>query len=123
MAQPARLTSDLLVRKGQALPASGYIQPAIRLAEISTHGGASDRAQRPAPLPGTTLALAGGGSDRTERPVCLTLRLDPGRHSRLRIFAARRGESAQKVLISALDAYLAACGADCACMRGAAKDG
>ena len=120
MAQPARLTSDLLVRKGQALPASGYVQPAIRLAEVPAW---PSKVQRPSPLAGVTLALAGGGSGRAERPVSLTLRLDPGRHSRLRIFAARRGQSAQKVLVSALDAYHAACGADCACMRGEAKDG
>ena len=65
---------------------------------------------------------AGGGgrgsSHGDDGRVALTLRLDRDRHRRLRIFAARRERTSQEVIVRALDAYLEACGADCACLRG-----
>jgi hypothetical protein len=55
--------------------------------------------------------------------VALTLRLDRARYTRLKILAARRARSGQEVLLKALDAYLEACAADCACLRRAARRG
>ena len=49
--------------------------------------------------------------------IALTLRLDRARYTRLRILAARRSDSGHEVLLNALDAYLEACAADCACLR------
>ena len=130
MAQPARLTSDLLARKGQALPTGGFAhakldlipaQPAMAKPEREPQAPASRR-QR------STSAPQEPGHPRqpaADERVAFTLRLDPERHARLRILAARRGCSGQEMLLKALDAYLEACAADCPCLRTpkAAKPG
>jgi hypothetical protein len=114
----ARLTGELLARRGEAMPTGGFAAP----------GHAIGLAPPASPSP---LRAAGTGGD--ERPrllqsrgkaerVALTVRLDRERHRRLRIFGARRGCSNQEVILKALDAYLAACGVDCACLRGEAGD-
>lgn len=113
MPPPARLNGGLLARKGQATPTNAAYP---RLAS-----------SRPDAV---TAAL---GQVRPGRPICeepntrrprresdrvgLTLRLDRDRHTRLKIVAARHGQSGQSVLLDALDAYLEMCGADCACLR------
>jgi hypothetical protein len=123
MAEPARLTSALLARKGQALPTGGFahaklalmppLPPTTTKLERDCCGlapsSASPRVRRPAPQ-----ARAGAG-DR----VAFTLRLDRERHLRLKVLAARRGRSGQEMLLRALDAYLEACAEDCPCLRGA----
>ncbi|HYZ25425.1 MAG TPA: hypothetical protein VE597_00820, partial [Geminicoccaceae bacterium] len=124
MAQPARLTSDLLARKGHALPTGGFAhakldlippQPTIAKPERQPQAPPSRRRR-------STTALQEPG--RTRQPasddrVAFTLRLDPERHARLRILAARGGCSGQEMLLKALDAYLEACAADCPCLRTA----
>ena len=99
MSQPARLSSSLLARKGEAVPAGGRAVP-----------------------PPFALAPLLGAVDTTEAPqrVALTVRLDPNRHTRLRIYAARHQTTSQEVMVDALDALLAACGEECACVRGEA---
>ena len=54
--------------------------------------------------------------------MALTLRLERERHRRLRIFCARHECSSQDVIVRALDAYLASCGAACAYLRGEPED-
>ena len=53
--------------------------------------------------------------------MAFTVRLDRTRYTRLKILAARRARSGQEVILRALDAYLDACAADCACLRSAAR--
>jgi len=128
MAQPARLTGDLLARKGQALPTGGFahakldlipVQSAAPKPERQPQGGSgpreapASRMQRPAAALEEPKRTRSAASD--ER-VAFTLRLDPERHARLRILAARRGRSGQEMLLKALDAYLEACAADCPCL-------
>jgi hypothetical protein len=123
MSQRVKLTSDLLVRKGQAIPTGGFAHAGIDLSQ-------------PLPAP-TTLDLQQGGTalvagkpaaparrtrDRTGSRVALTFRLDRERHRRLKVFCARGQQTTQEVLLKALDAYLEACGADCACLRGVPDD-
>jgi hypothetical protein len=125
MAQPARLTSDLLARKGHALPTGGFAhakldlippQPTIAKPERSVQAGATPReALRQSRHPAARQARKPAADER----VAFTLRLDPERHARLRILAARRGRSGQEMLLKALDAYLEACAADCPCLRTA----
>ena len=132
MAQPARLTSGLLARKGQALPTGGFahakldlvpLQPSVAKAEQHRCGTSVPRAallpelRRPAPEPSRRPAPA--QDDR----VALTLRLDRARYTRLKILAARRARSGQELLLRALDAYLEACAVDCACLRSSARRG
>jgi hypothetical protein len=128
MAQPARLTGELLARKGQALPTGGFAyakldlvppQPSAARLEQPRCGMSLTREallpdlRRPAPVrePGPRPEHA--DDDR----VALTLRLDRARYTRLKILAARRARSGQEVLLTALDAYLEACATDCACLR------
>lgn len=131
MPQPARLTSDLLARKGHALPAGGFAHPAFQPARPSPldllgqaccgrpapDADLQDRTPEPAVLP---IQPRVRGAHRPHGRVALTLRLDRERYVRLKIFAARRARTGQDVLLKALDAYLDACGADCACLRGKA---
>jgi hypothetical protein len=128
MTRTARLTGALLARKGHAAPTGGFAYPTI---DLSQPLPAPDKL-RP-PHRGMVLAHGAlnrpGGALATQvrrRPpnqsddgrVALTLRLDRERHRRLRIFAARNERTSQEVMLRALDVYLEACGADCACMRG-----
>jgi hypothetical protein len=107
--KPANLTSRLLTRKGQASPTlvtpprptalAGEL-PLLRPKEPE---GPSD------PVPdGIALnrhtAMPRGAFDRR---VHMSLRLDPGRHLRLRLEATRRGRSMHSLLIEALDDFLA----------------
>jgi hypothetical protein len=136
MSRPARLTADLLVRKGEAMPATRLAQPTFGHRPPLLAAAAQARPQTSGaviPLgvsPGTTqryadartgLAAAAtppGGDER----VALTLRLDRMRHTRLRIFAARHQATSQDVLVRALDAYMRNCGGDCPCLRDASAE-
>ena len=128
MAQPARLTGELLARKGQALPTGGFAyakldlvppQPSAARLEQQRCGTSLARdallpdLRRPAPAhqPGRRRESA------DDERVALTLRLDRARYTRLKILAARRSRSGQELLLTALDAYLDACATDCACLR------
>lgn len=118
MAHPARLTGALLVRKGHAFPAGGFAAANLNLAQPP----AAEHGARPEPAGHHPAALAAvtGGHRPTLAPqakVKLTVRLDPHQHSRLRIFAARRRCTSQEVIVRALEAYIQACGVDCACLR------
>ena len=129
MRAPARLSGELLARKGHALPAGGLTYTAMTLDQpLPSYG--THALVRYGSLPAQD-ALARDGSHRTlaerrrqpagrreDHRVALTLRLDRDRHRRLRIFCARQECSSQEVIVRALDAYLATCGDDCACLRG-----
>ncbi len=130
MSARAKLTSDLLVRKGHASPTGGFAHAGIDLSQplpapaklegprghvilatspLSVHAAPARSAKRQARV---------GDEGR----VALTLRLDRERHRRLKVFGARNQQTTQEVLLKALDAYLEACGADCACLRGEPDD-
>lgn len=134
MDRPARLTSDLLARKGDAEPAIGgamglqgeeTVDPGQRRRALL--GGGHDAAatialdrHRPAPHPADgRRQVSDGGGTQTDpaRRIALTLRLDPDRHTKLRILAARRERSSQDLLVEALDSLLEAAGRTCACLR------
>jgi hypothetical protein len=127
MAQPARLTAELLARKGQALPTGGFAyakldlvppQPSAARLEQQRCGTSLGREallpdlRRPAPR-----QERGRGREHDDGRIALTLRLDRARYTRLRILAARRCNSGHDVLLNALDAYLEACATDCASLR------
>jgi hypothetical protein len=126
----ARLTSDLLVRKGQAIPTGGFAHAGIELgqplpAPAALGAARANGVAAPGPLP-ADLAPARSPGRRAgvarEPRIALTLRLDRERHRRLKVFSARRQQSTQEILIQALDAYLEACNADCACLQAGPED-
>lgn len=112
MPRPARLEGGLLARKGQALPTS-TAYPRLAASQPDAPSAALGQACLGTPA-GEKPPARRAGSDR----VALTLRLDRERYTRLKIVAARHAQSGQSVLLEALDAYLASCGADCPCLRG-----
>ena len=130
MTQPARLTSALLARKGQAYPTGGFAYPAMDLGQPLPGPDKLSPPRRSLARARGALNSVGGAPATQLRPlrrppsqsddgrVALTLRLDRERHRRLRIFAARHERTGQEVILRALDLYLAACGPDCACLRG-----
>jgi hypothetical protein len=119
MAPPARLTSALLARKGQALPTGGFAhsrlglvspQPAAVKRAPQRSGASAPRAPLSPDPAKPSRAPDGVGRDR----VAFTVRLDRKRYTRLKSLAARDGRSGQEILMAALDAYLEARAADCA---------
>jgi hypothetical protein len=131
MAQPARLTSGLLARKGQALPTGGFAYARLDLVPPLPSAARPEQPRCGTAAPGALLLpdlrRAASAAEPTRRPtagaddrVAFTVRLDRARYTRLKILAARRARSGQEVILRALDAYLEACAADCACLRSAA---
>src|SRR5262245_12412817 len=102
MAQPARLTSGLLARKGQALPTGRFAhaklgvvppKPPAPSSEQRRRGTSVPRAAR-LPDPSQPAQEPGGRRVQTrDDRVALTLRLDRVRYTRLKILAARRSRS------------------------------
>jgi hypothetical protein len=126
VSEGAKLIGDLLVRKGHAAPTGGFAHVGVDLSRLLPV-----RAKLDAP-PGDRVPANGehapagparsperGNDAAKERRVSLTLRLDREHHRCLKIFCARSERTIQSVLARALNAYLKACGADCACLRGA----
>lgn len=122
---PARLTSSLLARKGEAKP-TALDAPANGLPRPQPAGAVRARpaTARPpvveilvparTPTPGT----AGSGGPVTGDRVNLTVRIDRSLHTRLRVLAARQQRTNQDIVEGALEAYLNVFGAGCACVGG-----
>ena len=122
MAAPARLTSALLARKGQALPTGGFAHAKLALIPPQPAATKSKRQCCDTLSSSESLAAPGRRPPRQHRAaagnrIACPVRLDRERHSRLKILAARRGRSCQEMLLRALDAYLEACATDCPCLR------
>ena len=111
----AALASGLLARKGEAVPTSLVVLPAVARMhpdEIKPE------------LPALRGAFGGKPPHLGAMAVAakLSLRLDGDRHRRLRLAALHLGRSGQQILVEALDAYLersseAILGGQCACLR------
>lgn len=104
----AQLTSDLLAKKGAAAPANkdreslGPEQVARIVANAAGQPIPETAAeQEPQPLePVEETKPKRGGR------VNLSVRLDPDRHRRLKLASIHLGETAQNIIILALDAYM-----------------
>jgi hypothetical protein len=120
MAQPARLTSALLARKGHALPTGGFAQsrlgpapPGPAVARRETKKRSVTTAARAALSPDLVRPSSPKPSRHPDRAgldrVAFTVRLDRKRYTRLKSLARRSGRSGQEIVIAALDAYLETC--------------
>jgi hypothetical protein len=92
MPKPPRLVGDLIVRKGEAAPAVAAPAPVPDkpAATVETRPAAG-----PAPVPH---GLAG--------TIAVTVRLDPMRYERLKIYGVRQRRTNQELLVEAIDAFL-----------------
>ena len=115
--KPANLTSTLLTRKGHASPtpvgpsfrATAVPLPAMPLASMPLL-----RIKDVPPKPPGETRNVNAETDRfspaartaVDRRIHMSLRLDPGRHLRIRLEASRTGRSMQSLLIQALDEFL-----------------
>jgi hypothetical protein len=125
---PARLTSSLLVRKGEAAPSDDRDAPAGALVQSLPAGSALTRPATPrAPMveflvPGRAAmpTTAGSGCSGEDDQVKLTVRLDRTLHTRLRVLAARQQRTNHDIVQGALEAYLNVFGVGCPCL-GSAK--
>ena len=119
MAQPARLTSALLARKGHALPTGGFAASRLGLAPSAPAVARRETKRSVTTAPPAALSpdlvrpsIPKGSRDpdraRQDR-VAFTVRLDRKRYTRLKSLGGRSGRSGQEILIAALDAYLETC--------------
>lgn len=123
---PARLTSSLLARKGEAkptaldAPSNGLARP-----QPARDGRAGPTARRApvveilVPARAPTPATAGSGRPGPGDHVNLTVRIDRKLHTRLRVLAARQQRTNGDIVEGALEAYLNIFGPCCACVGGA----
>jgi hypothetical protein len=93
-----RLASGLITRKGEAVPA------------VSTDESSPSQSQ--IVRPSAVQAGSPAPSSRAERPtgttgtIAVTVRLDPARYERLKIYGLRNRRSNQDLLVEALDSFL-----------------
>lgn len=92
MPKPPRLIGDLIVRKGEAAPAVAAPAP---VADVPAATVETPPAAGPAPVPH---GLAG--------TIAVTVRLDPMRYERLKIYGVRQRRTNQDLLVEAIDAFL-----------------
>ena len=92
-----RLGSGLIVRKGEAAPATASPPISIAAPVQPVSPSMTSRVPPPKGIAGT---------------IAVTVRLDPERYERLKIHGARRRRTNQQIIVAALDAYLANSGDD-----------
>jgi hypothetical protein len=128
-AAPARLTSALLVRKGNATPAT-YGLPTQSISSLVGH---RDEDGERFPTFETTEGVHARPRKTLKTPAArrkprrpdsrarLTLRLNPERYLRLHEFCTDHGLTRQQLLVQAIEAYLdkitpSICGGKCVCL-------
>lgn len=87
----SRLDPDLIARKGEAAPAAPPRAPGPTAPTQAGPGAQADDAP-----------MAARGSHGT---IAVTVRLDPRRYERLKVYGARRRRTNQEILVEALDRY------------------
>ena len=93
MSNPPRLGGDLIVRKGEAAPAVATENASPTPTRTVERPAASKpaRASVPHGLGGT---------------IAVTVRLDPTRYERLKMYGVRQRRTNQELLVEAIDAFL-----------------
>lgn len=93
MPKPPRLAGDLIVRKGAAAPAVSNPAP---ISDVPTTVAIPPTvAEGHTPVPH---GLAG--------TIAVTVRLDPTRYERLKIYGVRQRRTNQELLVEAIDTFL-----------------
>lgn len=90
--QVSRLEGGLIVRKGEATPATVSPPSSVITPESVAPAAPVASAAVPKGIAGT---------------IAVTVRLDPERYERLKVHGVRRRQTNQQIIVAALDAYLA----------------
>lgn len=86
--KPASLGAGLIAKKGEAAPVAGVTSPTPPVA--------------PQPIESARKEP----SKAVSETIAVTVRLDPERYERLKVYGARKRKTNQDILVAALDAYL-----------------
>lgn len=108
-AKVARLTRDLLATKGNALPANAVqedLGPDNVALAVSQATNATARKGKAPPAASSTAGRGGRKKPTPSELVALSIRLGPERHRRLEMAKLRLGQTAEGVVIAALDEFL-----------------
>ncbi len=92
----SRLEAGLIARKGEASPAQNGSQPASSVADEQV--GRTALAEAPGQAPSRQPRGIQG-------TIAVTVRLDPDRYERMKVYGARRRLTNQDILVEALDRY------------------
>jgi len=98
---PARLSNDLLSRKGMAAPSAG---PETRVNMVGSLGAQDPGRLTPAPMRGK-LADWIAPEHKSQKRIRVSLRLDEDRHTRLKLVATQRGCTLQSIFTQSIDDY------------------
>jgi hypothetical protein len=93
---PSRLEGGLIARKGEAAPTTVVHQPVLSVETSPAHAAA----------PSKPVAVERSTPKGIAGTIAVTVRLDPERYERLKIYGAKQRQSNQQILVAALDAYL-----------------
>lgn len=126
---PAEINGSLIVTKGQAVPVAPFAPFDILPSSVTplakyprTGPGTSKEGARPKQ---DTAPNKKDGTVPGKKRISLTLRLDPARFFRLKVFAAHTGRTHQDILHAALESYLTehahATAPHCVCLDATAK--
>ena len=95
----SRLEAGLIARKGEAFPAQTETAASVVVADAQSQ---DDRTGNPFMGPPRRAARGLHGT------IAVTVRLDPERYERLKMFGARGRYTNQDILVEALDRFLSA---------------
>ncbi len=116
---PAQINGSLIVTKGQAVPVAPFAPFDVlpnSVTPLAKYARTGKQRARPKPKDGTAPG---------KKRIALTLRLDPTRYFRLKVFAAHTGRSHQDILHTALESYITehahATAPHCVCLDETAK--
>ncbi len=129
---PAELNGSLIVTKGQAIPVAPFAPLdalSSSITPLANCAGPGPRTGKGRSRPKAGMApnkpSKKNGAAPAKKRVSLTLRLDPDRFFRLKVFAAHTGQSHQDILHAALESHLSehahATAPNCACLNETAK--
>ena len=102
----SRLDPGLIARKGEAAPAGPASAPvaAGHARRAATDASASEAAHSHA-REESQAGDARGPARGLHGTIAVTVRLDPRRYERLKVYGARRRRTNQEILVEALDRY------------------
>lgn len=101
----SRLDPGLIARKGEAMPADPQPAPAAASPVRAMPDALAPEAVR-TPTGAEARAADGSGPARgLHGTIAVTVRLDPRRYERLKVYGARLRRTNQEILVEALDRY------------------